>query len=72
MNMLRLLYISSSHGRGMDIELMRIDPFVEVMGIWRGGAKIEDAELMVQSRMPAILDFNPHEIIIHLGHNDIC
>ena len=68
---MRLLFIAESHGRFMDQALLTIDPTVELMGVWRPGARISGViELLIQ-RMHEIIDFDPDFVVMHLGHNDL-
>jgi hypothetical protein len=68
---MKVVYISSSHGRGMDSAFHSVDSTVKVMGIWRPGAKIGTLTQLVQSRIHHVLQFQPTHIIIHSGHNDV-
>ena len=68
---MRLLYVSSSHGRGMDFALRYVNPTVQVMGVWKSGARIQAMTTILGQEMGNILQFRPEFIIIHLGHNDL-
>ena len=70
-DMMRLLYVSSSHGRGMDFALRYVNPSVQVLGIWKSGARIQHMSDLIGQEMGNILRFGPEFIIIHLGHNDL-
>ena len=69
---MKLLYISSSHGRGMEATLKNVDPTLNVMSIWRSGGKIVDLQTDLQMQHRQVRRFRPEAVVIHLGHNNVC
>ena len=48
------------------------DPSVHVKVIWRAGGKIADLRCDLRSRIHELRRFQPEEIVVHLGHNNVC
>ena len=68
---MRLLYISSSHGRGMDLALSNVNCSINVMPLWLPHGRVGTIHRLVDNEKTKICSFDPDFIIIHLGHNDV-
>ena len=56
---MRLLYISSLHGRGLEGALFTTDANVEVMAMWESGGKVQDLQVIFESQVVEVRQFQP-------------
>jgi lysophospholipase L1-like esterase len=67
---MRLLIVSDSHGRAMDLAISSIDSRWRVMVVKFG--RISSAVLGTYTvQLPLVTRFEPEAIILHIGHNDL-
>lgn len=72
---MRILLVSSSHGRGMASRMRALGPeygtSIEVYECWHSGWTISEIRDKVEREISSIKTYSPRVCIAHLSHNDL-
>jgi hypothetical protein len=67
---MKLLLISDSHGRGLDVYIRNEVPSMVVKTVMVGG-KMSAIRGSYREQLQEIVVFDPEVIVMHMGHNDL-